>query len=328
VPGPVPLVRVIRSGVEEAVHHGSVAVVDTDGRLLASAGDPETVAFTRSCSKPLQATASLALIGEGEDLTDPEIAVMCGSHNGESQHLEAVGSILRRAGLGVDALRCPPAVPLGPTAALGVADRRAEYHNCSGKHAGMLLACVRSGLDTATYPEADHPVQRTVLDVLSRAAEMEPETVGVDGCGVPVHAYPLANLARMFAGLADPARLGPFEAAGRRAVGSMLSEPSMVAGRGTVDTDVMEAVPGIVVKGGAEGLMCAAATDGGPGIAVKIADGAGRATGPALVRVLALLGIMDGGAAEALAERARPPVEGGGRPVGELVAAFELEHPG
>jgi L-asparaginase II len=317
----------MRSGVEEAVHLGSVAVVDSDGRLQASAGDAGIVAFTRSCSKPLQATASLSLIGEEEDLTDREIAVMCGSHNGEPQHLEAVASILRRAGLGTDALRCPPAAPLGPGAARRVTDQRTEYHNCSGKHAGMLLACVRSGLDPKTYPEADHPVQRTVLDVLSRATEMDPEAVGVDGCGVPVHAYPLANLARMFAALADPSRLGAFEPAARRAGGAMLAEPAMVAGWGTVDTDVMEAVPGIVVKGGAEGLMCATAADRGPGIAVKVADGGGRATGPALVRVLTVLGLVDGDAAEALAERARPAVKGGGRPVGELVAEFHLEQP-
>jgi L-asparaginase II len=326
VPGPVPLVTVIRSGVEEAVHLGSVAVVDADGGIVAAAGDPDLVAFTRSCSKPFQAAASLSLIGDEEDLTGAEIAVMCGSHSGEEQHLRAVGSLLRRAGLGVDALRCPPAVPLGPAAALKVTDRRAEYHNCSGKHAGMLLACVRSGLDTTTYPEADHPVQQTVLDVLSRATAMPPLALGVDGCGVPVHAYPLANLARMFVALADPARLGPFEASGRRAVEAMLAEPAMVAGSGTVDTDVMQAARGLVVKGGAEGLMCAAAIDAGLGIAVKVADGAGRATGPALVRVLGLLGLLEGGPGEALAERARPQVKGGGVPVGELVATFDLKH--
>jgi L-asparaginase II len=105
----------------------------------------------------------------------------------------------------------------------------------------------------------------------------------------------------------------------------MLAEPAMVAGPGTVDTDVMQAAPGIVVKGGAEGLMCAAAIDVGLGIAVKVADGAGRATGPALVRVLELLGLLEGGPGEALAERARPPVKGGGVPVGELAATFDLE---
>jgi L-asparaginase II len=315
----------MRSGVEESVHLGSVAVVDNQGRLFAWVGDPQHVAFTRSCSKPLQATASLFLIGEEEDLTDREVALMCGSHNGEAGHLEAVRSILQRAGLGPDALLCPPAIPLGSTAALTVTDRRPEYHNCSGKHAGMLLACVRAGLDPKTYLEPDNPIQQTVLDVLSRATGMEPVAVGVDGCGVPVHAYPLTNLARMFAWMTEPSRLGPFEGAARRAVASMLAEPYFVAGEGTVDTDVMTATPGVVVKGGAEGLISAAVTDRGLGIGVKVADGAGRATGPALIRVLEILGVLNEGGREPLAQRARPAVTGGGRRVGELVADFALE---
>jgi L-asparaginase II len=327
VPAAVPLVRVMRSGVEESVHLGSVAVVDIQGRLVAWAGDPDQVAFTRSCSKPLQATASLSLIGEEDDLTDPQVAVMSGSHNGDPKHLEAVRSILERAGLGTDALRCPPATPLGSKAAMAVTERRPEYHNCSGKHAGMLLACVRAGLDRESYLEPDHPVQTTVLDGLSRAAGVEPVAIGVDGCGVPVHAYPLANLALMFASLTDPARLGPFERPARRAVSAILAEPYFVAGEGTVDTEVMTARPGVVVKGGAEGLMSAAVTDRGLGIAVKIADGAGRAAGPALIRVLDLMGILDERAREALAPRAQPAVKGGGRPVGEHRAEFELERP-
>jgi L-asparaginase II len=325
VPGPVPLVRVLRSGVEESVHLGSVAVVDTEGKLVASAGNPERVAFARSCSKPFQATASLSLIGEGGDLTDREVAVMCGSHNGDAEHLETVASILRRAELRPEALRCPPALPLGRRAALAVTELRPEYHNCSGKHAGMLLACVRAGLDRETYPEPHHPVQRTVFEVVSGAVGKEPVAVGVDGCGVPVHAFPLVDLARMFGALVDPAPLGPFGEPARRAVGAMLAEPRMVAGRGTVDTEVMEAAPGVVVKGGAEGLITAAVVEGGLGIAIKVADGAGRATGPALIRVLALLGVLEGDRLEGLARLARPPVKGGGRPVGELVAEFDLD---
>lgn len=321
---PVPLVRVMRSGVEESLHLGSIAVVDTHGRLLASVGDPQRVAFARSSSKPFQAMASLSLMGEGEDLADREVAVMCGSHHGEPEHLEVVRSILRRAGLGPEALRCPPGLPLDPEAALSVTERRPEYHNCSGKHAGMLLACVRAGLDQASYPAPDHPVQRTVLDVLTRATEMEPVAVGVDGCGVPVHAFPLATLAVMFGHLATPEAMGPFEGPCRRAVGAVLAEPQMVAGSRGLDTAVMRTVPGTIAKGGAEGLQCVAVLEAGIAIAVKIADGEYRAVGPALVRALRLLDLLDDEQESALAGYARPPVKGGGRPVGELVADFDL----
>lgn len=326
MPGSVPLLRVIRSGVEESVHLGSVAVADADGTVLAQAGDPDGIAFVRSSSKPFQATASLLLAGGGEELTDAEVAVMCGSHNGEPVHLEAVGSILDRAGLGVDALRCPPTVPLDPAAALRVSERRAEYHNCSGKHAGMLLACVRAGLDVGTYPEPSHPVQEAVLDILSRATGVPPEAVGVDGCGVPVHAFPLSAMATMFARLSVPERLGPFEEAARRSAEAMRAQPYLVAGRGRVDTEVMEVVPGTLVKAGAEGLVCASLADVRLGIAVKISDGAGRALGPALLRTLSLLGLLTAEQEDALAAEARPPVTGGGRPVGDLVADFDLAH--
>jgi len=326
VPGPVPLVRVIRSGVEEAVHLGSVAVVDSDGRLLASAGDPGTVAFARSSSKPFQAAASLSLMGEAaEELSDREAAVMCGSHHGEPEHLDAVRALLSRAGLGPEALRCPPGLPLDPEAALAVTERRREYHNCSGKHAGMLLASVRAGIDTVTYPEPDHPVQRTVLDVLSRAAGMEPVSVGVDGCGVPVHAFPLAALATMFARLSKPKALGPFEAAASRAVRAALAEPGMVSGSRGLDTALMRAIPGSVAKGGAEALHCTAVLEGGIAVAVKVADGGYRAVGPAVVHALRLLGAIRPAQDDDLAGHARPVVRGGGRPVGELVAAFDLE---
>ncbi|MGH2683074.1 MAG: asparaginase [Actinomycetota bacterium] len=325
--GPVPLVRVMRSGVEEAVHLGSVAVVDARGRLIAAAGDPAGVAFARSASKPFQAAASLSLMGEnaGEELSDREVAVMCGSHHGEPEHLDAVGALLARAGLGPEALLCPPGLPLDPDAALAVTERRPEYHNCSGKHAGMLLASVRADLDTGTYPEEGHTVQRAALEVLSRAAGMEPAAVGVDGCGVPVHAFPLAALATMFARLSTPEDLGPFEAPARRATRALLAEPVMVSGTRGLDTALMRTVPRMVAKGGAEALQCAVLLEEGVAIAVKIADGGYRAAGPAVVRALRVMGLIGPSHQEALGGHSRPVVKGGGREVGELVADFDLE---
>jgi L-asparaginase II len=326
VPGPVPLVRVIRSGVEEAVHLGSVAVVDTDGRLLAAAGDPGAVTFARSSSKLFQAAASLSLMGEvAQGLSDREAAVMCGSHHGEPEHLDAVRALLSRAGLGPEALRCPPGLPLDLEAALAVTERRPEYHNCSGKHAGMLLACVRAGLDTATYPEPEHLVQRSVADLLTRAAGMEPVSVGVDGCGVPVHAFSLTVLATMFARLSKPEMLGPFEAAASRAVRAVLAEPGMVSGSRGLDTALMRAIPGSVAKGGAEALHGTVLLEEGIAVAVKIADGGYRGVGPVVIRTLRLLGAIRPAQEEVLARHARPVVTGGGRPVGELVAGFDLE---
>jgi L-asparaginase II len=311
---PVPLVRVIRSGVEESVHLGSVAVVDGAGRLVASAGDPERVAFARSSMKPLQAAVAVGL--SGRDLPDREVAVMCASHNGEPVHVEAVRAILDRAGLGFDALQTPPDRPLDVEAAAHVPAPGPEFHNCSGKHAGMLLACVDRRFDVGSYRVPGHPLQEAVGAAVADAAGRGPVAVGVDGCGVPVHALPLRSLARLYAALGTGA-----VDHGRRVLASMRAQPYLVGGRNRACTVLMERTA-VAVKVGAEGLMCAAAPERDLGVALKIEDGASRAAEPAMARVLELLELLD---PAAVPEVARPPVLGGGRPVGELVAGFTLE---
>jgi L-asparaginase II len=150
--------------------------------------------------------------------------------------------------------------------------------------------------------------------------------VGVDGCGVPVHGFPLRAMATIYARLVSPDRLGPLDPVAERAVSAMRAEPYLVAGRNRPDTAIMQAADGVIVKGGAEGLMCAAIVGRGVGIAVKIRDGgAGRASGPALIRALAVLGILSPEQLDRLAPFARPPVLGGGRPVGEVVSDFDLD---
>lgn len=319
--GPVPLVRVVRSGVVESVHLGSVAVTDADGRLIAFAGDPERVAFARSSMKPLQAAVSVGLAGD--DLPDDEVAIAAGSHFGEPGHVEVVRRLLTRAGLDESALRCPPSWPLDERAAREVREQAPILHNCSGKHAAMLLASVRQGWDLETYLGEEHPLQRRVLEAVELAAN-RPEAIGVDGCGVPVHALPLAGLATLYARLARRDRLDGFEAPTARVVDAMGRHPYLVEGAGSVSTALMQANPRIAAKGGAEGLETAALLDRGLGIAVKIEDGAFRAAAPAMLRALSLLGGVDGLEEESLAPFARPPVLGGGRRVGDLVADFEL----
>jgi L-asparaginase II len=148
--------------------------------------------------------------------------------------------------------------------------------------------------------------------------------VGVDGCGVPVHGMPLSALATLYARLARPDRLGGLAEHAARCTAAMRAEPYLVAGRGRTDTAVMCEVGGVIVKSGAEGLACAAITDGGLGVAVKIADGGGRASGPALIRTLLLLGALSDRQLAHLSGFGRRPVAGGDRPVGEIVAGFSL----
>lgn len=318
--GPVVLARVLRSGMEESVHRGSVVVADADGDVVASVGDPERPIFARSAAKPFQAAVSIDL--GGLDLPEREVAVMAASHNGEAIHLEAVRSLLDRAGLDEGDLRCPPAWPLSPDEARAAPRPRPLLHDCSGKHAGMLLASRRAGLDLATYPDPEHPLQRRVTGAIAAAAGAQPLGIGIDGCGVPVHRLSLAALATAYARLDRPEALGSLEPAVRLVATAMRAEPYLVAGRGRVCTALMEAAP-VLVKAGAEGIGCAVLLGRGLAVAVKIEDGAGRAMGAALVRTLELLGAADP-RAPSVAEHARPRILGGGAEVGAVEASFSI----
>lgn len=324
VSAPAPLVRVVRSGLEESVHTGDVAVCDPDGRLLAWLGDPHRSVFARSSMKPLQAAVSLRWIPF--ELPDELIAIMCASHNAEPVHVGAVRRLLRSGGLTERALRCPPELPRSPEDVARAGRPRRVFHNCSGKHAGMVLAAdARWGHEG--YLEPGHPLQRDVLRAVRRATGVDRPAVGVDGCGLPVHGLPLSAMATLFARLARPDRLGTLAKTAARAVAAMRANPYLVAGRRRTDSLLMSAAPGVVSKGGAEALHCAAFVEAGIGVAVKVADGGERASGPALLRVLALLGAIGGAELEGLAALARRPVLGGGRPVGEMVADFRLRRP-
>ncbi|TMK20931.1 MAG: asparaginase [Actinobacteria bacterium] len=284
-----PLVRVVRSGLEESVHLGDVAVCDATGRLIASAGDPNRLVFVRSCTKPVQ--AAVAVDATRLELSDRLVAIMAASHNGEPVHLRAVRDVLRLGGLTEADLQTPADRPLDGASARRVREPRPLYHNCSGKHAGI-------GADDVA--------------------------IGIDGCGAPVHGMGLRAAATMYAGLSDPDRQGRLAPAVGRVVTAMRAEPYLVGGRNRIDTEVMRAAPNVLAKEGAEALTCAVALGDGLGIAVKVGDGGYRAAGPALIAVLDQLGLLSGGARRRLAKRASPPVLGGGRPVGRLEPVLTL----
>jgi L-asparaginase II len=319
---PVPLVRVVRSGLEESVHLGDVVVCDPDGRVVASAGDAERVVYARSSMKPLQATVSLSRIDA--DLPSDLVAVMCASHNGEPEHVRAVRRLLRDGDVPVSALRCPEDLPSRRRDALAASRQQRIFHNCSGKHAGMLRACAASGWDLETYRSPSHPLQRAVLRAVERATGVARPHIGVDGCGVPVHGMPLHGMATLFARLAVPERLGRLERMARTAVDAMRAHPFLVAGTGRADTAIMENTPYVIAKVGAEALFCAAILDRGLGVAVKISDGGDRASGPALVGALRALDAIDDEQRARIDEVARRPLLGGGEPVGELTVEMPL----
>jgi L-asparaginase II len=314
---PAELVHVVRNGLVESVHTGDVAVCDADGRLRAFAGDPDRLLFGRSCEKPLQGAVSLAAMDEPE-LPDDEVAVMCASHAGEAVHVAAVRRLLRRGPVPVRALRTPR-----DRATRGA--RARIWDGCSGNHAGLLVASARRGWELASYRAPTHPVQRRVLRAVTAATDVERPTIGVDGCGIPVHGVPLRAMATMFARLGSPERLGRLAAAVDRIVRGMLAAPHLVGGTRRLDTDVMTAgAGGVIAKEGAEGLVCATSLSQGIGIALKVTDGSWRRLAPAFIKILRDLDVLPGAAFEGLAHHERLPVLGGEEPQGRVEGVVRL----
>jgi len=284
------LVEATRAGVVEA-RHVVHAVAVVDGRIVESAGDPHLVTYFRSSAKPLQA---LPLVRARPDLDNGEIAIACASHRHRTDQLAPVLSLLGKARLDEDDLECGPE----PTRL---------QHVCSGKHAGMLLLCRERGWRADGYRLPEHPCQRAMLAEVSAAVEVDPVSIptSADGCGVVTYALPLERMAHAFS------RLDELEG-GRRVALAMRARPELIAGPGSVDTELMLLGDGWVAKYGAEGLLCAARD--GLGVVAKVGDGAERALQPALAAFLERLGVGAG-------ELARAPVTNScGEIVGELHA--------
>jgi L-asparaginase II len=312
------LAEVERSGFVESRHLGAVAVAGPTGELLAAAGDPDLVVYPRSCSKPFQALAVRGLGVERElGLGQLALAGACGSHDGEPDHVASVRKVLAAAGLEESDLRCPPILPGSREARARVEGPAPVYHNCSGKHAYMLAGSVARGWETDRYTAPEHPLQAVVADTLSDFAGVPIEHVGVDGCGVPVHAMALRGLATAYA------RLGARAAAGEEGPSALLEavrrHPFMVAGSGQLDTVLLEATGGRVLgKVGAEAAYAAVNLASNIGLALKVLDGAPRARGAALLAALRALGWLDEREWEAVLPAATVEIHGGGRAVGEV----------
>ncbi|MDA8234717.1 MAG: asparaginase [Clostridia bacterium] len=284
------LVEVYRGKLVESVHRGAVVVVDQTGRILEQWGDSGLVTYWRSAAKPVQAVTVVAGgVVEAYGLTGEEIALMTGSHGGETQHVRVIQSILGKLGLGPEHLLCGIHPPTNKEAAreLAAQGRQPEvwHHNCSGKHGGMLALAAHLRADLGSYLDIHHPVQQRMLDTVASFAQLPQGqiTVGIDGCGVPVYGMPLSNMALAFARLTGD---GAGEAA-RRVVENMLAHPEMVAGTNSFDTQLIKVTDGkVIAKIGAEGVYCVGLVGRGIGLAAKVEDGNTRALPPVVVEFL------------------------------------------
>ncbi|HXG25994.1 MAG TPA: asparaginase [Candidatus Binatia bacterium] len=349
---PPVLVRQVRNGVEESVHRGDIAEADASGRLLHVVGDPDHVVFLRSAVKPFGVVALLEAGGLEEfELEPPEIAVMAASHSGEDLHVRTLQAMFRRTGVSQGGLSLTTdGAPIDALTAARLArdgERPGEIrHMCSGYHAAFLLLARLGGWPADEYWLSGHPVQLAAREAVAKAFGVAPERLiaGIDACGVPTYAFPLREIARAYALLADPEAVPAGD--GRSAIAgslrivrdAMLAHPELVGGtRDRLDTSVARALPGrIAAKGGAEGLRCFAVLPGprarggdapATGLALKIEDGGAsdRATSVAAVEALAQAGVLDGQALRVLARYHHPVApDPHGRGAAEAVPAFEL----
>lgn len=301
------LAHLIRGGLVESIHRGHLVLATPDGEQ--TWGEVELPIYPRSAVKPIQAAA---MVAAGLDLPDRLLALAAASHSGDQMHRDGAAEILATAGLTEAALQCPADVPYG-------ARERQEWtrtghskeriaHNCSGKHAAMIVTSAINGWPVDTYRDPHHPLQVKIAALVEELAHEKITNTTVDGCGAPLFAISTRGLARAISSL-----MTSTDSSCVRVVNAMRTHPEMVAGIDRTTTQLMQAVPGLLVKEGAEGVQIAAMADG-RALAVKVEDGSMRALPLITAWALHQWGV---GSAE-IDRLVDLPVLGGGQPVGSV----------
>jgi L-asparaginase II len=333
------LAEVTRGEVVESTHPGIVVIADVTGRLLATHGDADHVAYFRSAAKPFQA---VPLVESGAadafEFGPEDLALACASHDATPAHQRGVARMLAKFGLDEDALRCGVSPPPDPQEAaritLGLKAQSQLQCECSGEHAGMLATCLHLDYPLQPYTEPDHPLQRRIREIVAQVLRLPEDDLvtGTDGCRIPTFAAPVRSFAVAYATLADP-RQAP-EGTGRelakpleRLRQAMTAHPILIGGEETLDSDIMALSEGrIVAKLGAEGLLCLAVPERGLGIAIAADDGSSRALGPAAVAVIEQLELAQPAILDTLRERHVETVKTfAGEVVGAMRPAFQLD---
>jgi L-asparaginase II len=305
-----PIYHIVRGGVVESVHYGSIAVVNSSGKLVAWYGNPSTISFFRSSAKPLQAISLIEMGGVDRfSMTGEEIAITCASHSSTDLHLKTIYQFQKKIGVTESDLRCCTHQPSNQFVRAKLRDQglspTQNHHNCSGKHTGMLGLAAIMNVSAKDYIAPDHPIQKQILTVMAEMCGLETSEIklGIDGCSVPTFAMPLFNAALGWARLVDPQDLPDSRKIACQVITqAMVENPYFVAGPGRFDTRLMEAgEKRIISKAGAESYQTAGlfpdpqTTDTyGYGIALKISDGdqGKRARKAVMIEILRQLKIL------------------------------------
>jgi L-asparaginase II len=306
----VIVAEVVRSGLVESRHHGSVVALGSDGAVAFALGATEQPMFPRSANKPVQAAAMVRL---GLPLEGELLALAAASHSGERFHQQGTLRILAEFDLDESMLQNTPGWPIDQLAMVDHIRRGGEptsvAADCSGKHAAMLVTCVVNGWSTDDYLDEGHPLQKSIRTTLGELAGEPVDHSGVDGCGAPLFGLTLHGLARVFRSMA----LAEVGSAEHKVVDAIRKHPEWTSGTTRSEARLIKAVPGLFGKAGAEAVYAVALGDG-RAVALKIDDGSVRARPRVMAAALRRLGLD----APVLDDLMTAPVLGGGRPVGEI----------
>jgi L-asparaginase II len=299
------LAKVTRGDLVESLHLGHLIVLNADGSTYLSKGSPELPIYPRSAIKSLQAAAMLKA---GLKVDVDELAIVCASHSGSQKHIDLVTKMLTTRDISISQLKNAVDKPLGEKEKISWGDKAPSQlaQNCSGKHAGMLITCKQNGWDMATYLDLNHPLQIAIKNEIEELAGEKVTEVSIDGCGAPLFAISLIGLARSISNLVKSN-----EAVHKQIVTACTTYPELVAGEGRLTTRMMEAVPGLFMKEGAEGVQICALSDGRM-IAIKIIDGSWRPVAPIINEIFKRWGVV--------MPDESVKIYGGGSVIGEVIA--------
>ena len=327
---PVPMAEIWRGSLLESLHLGHAVICDDGGQVVRSWGDPDAVIYPRSSAKMIQA---LPLITSGAaekfGLTTEQLALACASHNGAEIHTSRVKAWLNQLGLKDDAFRCGPQLPYDIPARNHLIKTDISpcqvHNNCSGKHAGFLTLAQHMGAGPE-YVDMDHPVQQACLTAFEETTGQDSPGYGIDGCSAPNFATTVTGLARSMAWFASAAdRSDRASGAASQLVAAMVKHPELVAGETRACTNLMRAMGGkVAIKTGAEAVFIAILPERRMGVALKIVDGATRASECTIAAILVGLGVLDAEHPETRKYMNAPMLNRRGIDCGSIRPAVEL----
>jgi len=295
-------VEVSRNNIRESAHRADIVVLNNKKQIIFSLGDPFKTTYMRSCAKSLQA---IPVILDGCDkyfeLNPAHIAITCGSHFGEEFHIKILKDFLDKIGLKKHNLLCGISTSRKKEYALKLARKNVKlsqlYNDCSGKHLGMLSLCVKNNYSIKNYIKINHPVQKRILNIFSKFAELDKNNIkiGIDGCSAPVFAIPLFNMAISFLNFVNPVNFPiKYQSACNKIYKSIVEHPEMISGTNGFCTELIKHTKGkLIGKIGAQGVYCVGVKNRNIAIALKVEDGSLKAVPPIVIHILKNLNIIN-----------------------------------